>query len=267
MTFVLVLLEILFILFMLGSILLYVFVLNITWTWAQHHLSTQPSFREILSLAAIEWGAIISLEFSHLFRMKIFFEAPPIAQSDVTPQQLPVVFVPSLHTGAGIFNFLFWRLKKNFWNSLWPFRWKPFLNQPELLVDQLRQYIQNVIERTKTNRFRIVSFGSSRPIVSRLLDDQKLSIYCDKWIAISSPAQLSAPLELLSTRKLKLAYRKSENLERNPDLLIVGENDFWCYPDKVWGNSKRISLSRVGHFGTLLHSTTTQNVLKELSTT
>lgn len=255
-------------LFMLLLLCLFVFQLNLAWSWAQSLNKHQKrvSFTEIISTAAIEWGAILSLIGCHLFPPKRFFEAPPITNSDAAPQQLPVIFVPSLHTGSGVFRFLIWRLQQNFWNSLWPFSWKSFLNNPLLLEDQLLNFIEEVIEKTGAQRFRIISFGSSRPIIAQVLNQKGLSAYCDRWIAVSSPQFLSEALQLLHTKKLKDVYqRQDRDSEKNPNLLIVGENDLICYPSQVWDCEKIITLPRVGHYGAVLHSATTRSILRELS--
>lgn len=222
------------------------------------------SFNELLSVAAVEWGAFLTIMSCHLLPLRSFHEAAPLRDGEFTIQQVPVIFVPSLNLGAASFQFLFWRLKKNYWNSLWPFQWKSFLESPELLEDQLRNFIKQVIANTETKRFRIISFGTSRPIVSRVLDDTHLQAYCDRWIAISSPEILPDTLKFVATKKSLLCYNSSVNTKKRPDLVILGENDFICYPRQVFGESRQLVLSQMGHLGSLLHSETTQAILKEL---
>lgn len=242
MGFFLFLVELLFALSMVFILVLFGFSMNLAWAWAQHQKSESSSFADIISAAAIEWGAILHMVASHFISPKVFYQAPPLAdETKVSPQQLPVVFVPSLRTGPSIFLFLIWRLKKNFWNSLWPFEWKSFLKDPRLLEDQLFQYIQDITHRTGAKRFRIVSFGSSRPIISSLLSREDLSAYCDRWIAISAPKKLAEAYLLLRTPRVKLAYEELSPLsKREPDLLVTGENDIFCYPSDVWGEGQRL---------------------------
>lgn len=260
-------LEVLFVLLMLCILLGFLISLLFCWGWAQQMSAQGRSFKlaEVLSIAGVEWGALMSLCLCHLVPLKRFFEAPPLSAGETLPKQYPVIFVPSLHTGAQSFHFLFWRLKKNFWNSLWPFQWKSFLESPALLEDQLRAYIEDVIRLTGTTRFRIISFGSSRPLVSRILDQCELKAYCDQWIAISAPERLSAANQFLSTQRVRQAYQLEQGTKKLPDLLIIGENDFLCYPRDCFGEGKSLLLPQVGHFAPLLHSTTTQTILRELN--
>lgn len=258
-------LEAIFSVLVLGIIGLFFVSLVFSWSWAQQKGGAGLRWVDILSAAAVEWGAFLSLLVAHLRRPRSFFEAPPLGLEEASPQQLPVIFVPSLHTRSSIFGLLFWRLKKNFWNSLWAFDWKAFLHDPELLEDQLRCFVDEVISKTEARRFRIVSFGSSRPIVSRVLDRQDLRAYCDRWVAISAPAHLSAFFRFLATSKLRRTYESSEEIQKNPDIVIHGENDFFCFPSEVFGSSRKTALPNVGHYSSLLHSTTTQTVMKELS--
>lgn len=249
---------------MLGILALLLFAFLFSWAWAMNQEEKKLSFSEILAVAAVEWGAFLSLLAAHLRPHRDFYEAPPLRDRDITSHQLPIIFVPSLHLGAGVFRFLMWRLRKNFWNSLWLFRWKSFLNDPELLEDQLQTYIATVIERTKASRFRIVSFGTSRPLVSQVLSRPDLAAYCDKWIAVSSPKLLPKSLNFLSLARAKKSYQRFQKEGRDPDLLIVGENDFFCYPTECWGEVKQVILPHVGHFGAALHALCTQNIMREL---
>ncbi len=239
--------------------------LLLSWTWAQHQHSLGRSikFSEILSAATVEWGALLTLILCHVRRLQPYHEAPPLKEGEYSVQQIPVIFVPSLHLGVESFQFLFWRLKKNYWNSLWPFQWKSFLQDPVLLEDQLRNYLIDVISKTEAKRFRIISHGTSRPIVSRVLNDQNLHAYCDRWIAISAPQKLSQSLSFLTSKRVLAAYENREGIDKSPDLNIIGENDSLCYPREVFGEGRQVTLNQVGYLGSLLHSTTTQSILKE----
>ncbi|PIR22784.1 MAG: hypothetical protein COV44_06405 [Deltaproteobacteria bacterium CG11_big_fil_rev_8_21_14_0_20_45_16] len=257
--------ELAFVIGMLGLLILFIFHVNLAWSWAQNHLNQKLELPDILSAAAIEWGGLISIFGFHLKRIRRFYEAPPLLDSKVDPQQIPIIFIPSLHHGPEIFHFLFWRLKRNFWNSLWPLRWKSYLQTPELLEDQLAAYVEKVMSDTKSPRFRIISFGTSRPIVARLLNRSNLKTYCDKWIAISAPNELSAVHRLLNSERTRLAYEDNEHNHKEPDLLIVGERDLICYPPSVWGNGRFVQVAHVGHYGAALHSLTTTSIIRELS--
>jgi len=178
--------------------------------------------------------------------------------------------VPSLHTGPEIFHFLHWRLRKRYWNSLWPFEWRSFLSRKELLEDNLAAFIEQVIAETQARRFRIISFGSSFPIVRSVLAQESLKAYCDHWIAISSPQEFSRTMQLLSSQRVRDVYEKGtvehENI-RKPDLLVVGQKDLICYPEGVWSKTQRLNIAEAGHFTPLLHSATTERCIQELSET
>jgi pimeloyl-ACP methyl ester carboxylesterase len=257
-------LELIFIVLMLCILGLFLISLLFAWAWGMAQEETSLSVLDILAVASVEWGAFLTVAVAQLQPVRHFHEAPPLRDRNFSPQQLPVIFVPSLHLGAGLFRFLTWRLKKNFWNSLWLFQWKPFLRDPLLLEDQLHSFIEETLQRTQATRFRIVSFGTSRPIVANVLHRADLSEYCDKWIAISSPASLPKSLRFFSSAKAKRAYQNALGIEKIPDLLIVGENDFFCYPSSCWGESQQVVLPHVGHFGTPLHALCTQSVIREL---
>ncbi len=259
-------LELCFILFVIFALLSFLVSLLFTWSWGQTQsdLGHSISLRKILSVTAVEWGAGLSLLGCHFKKLHTYHEAPPLVSGQHTIQQVPVIFVPSLHLGVESFHFLFWRMKKNYWNSLWPFRWKSFLENPELLEDQLHHYLLEVIRATATQRFRIISYGSSRPIVSRVLKRADLQAYCDRWIAISAPEKLPSSMRFVSSKKLLQVYEESSSEYRRPDLLLIGENDTLCSPREVFGSGRQIILDQVGHFGALLHSTTTQSILTEL---
>jgi hypothetical protein len=259
-------LELLFLLGVTAALGSFFMSLLFAWSWAQHQsqMGRSVSLIDYLRVAAVEWGAFLTLVGCHFRKLQAYHEAPPLLAGQFTIQQVPVIFVPSLHSGVESFQFLFWRLKKNYWNSLWPFRWKSFLEDPSLLEDQLHDYILKVIEKTKTQRFRIVSFGSSRPLVSRVLSRSDLTAYCDRWIAVSAPLRLPSTLRFVSTKRLLSVYVEEAVTQKHPDLMIIGDNDTICYPREIFGESRKIVIDQVGHFGTLLHSTTTQSILKEL---
>ncbi len=250
---------------MLSVILLYVFLFSCVWSWAQNRPDSRLDLLGLISTAAIEWGAILSLALMHFYPARVFNEAPPLSTTEVNPQHIPIIFVPSMHTSASIFNFLIWRLKKNDWYSLWPFHWKFFLNDSELLQDQLFTFISEVIEKTKAQRFRLISFGTSRPIVLKVLNRGDLKAYCDKWIAISSPLKLSSFYSFVSSPKLKKVYGDESLEAKDPDIQIVGEDDFFCQSADHFGNGKKVVVPKIGHFASLLHSSTIQHTLKELS--
>lgn len=242
---------------------MFIFFFVLSWSKAQR-LQSEQSFAVILSEAAVEWGAAVSLLVAQLFSLKAIHETPPIGDQEVAPQQIPVIFVPSLHSGSGVFIFLVWRLKKNFWNSLWPFRWKSFLRNPEFLKDQLLNYIEEVLRKTNSKRFRLVSFGSSRQIISQILQDSRLRNYCDRWLAISGPEKISEVHQFLRSQTLIESFSDSSSGLVSPDIVIVGETDSFCYPENVWGDVPVVKLSNVGHFGAALHSTTTRTIMHEL---
>ena len=262
---IMVLLEILLGLIILSLLILYFFSLLLVWSWAQS-MKPETGMIEIFSTAAIEWGAVVSVIVTHLRRAKPFFEAPPLKPTDpgpVSSTQLPVIFVPSLHTGASLFNFLLWRLKKHYFASLWPYNGSSFLKNGRLIEDEIEQFIEMVLTKTGATQFKIVSFGSSRTIIAKLLE-KKYSKNCKKWIAVSAPEKLSPPFKLLSSERLRSTFQESEPFRLQPDLLIVGTHDSLCYPEEVWGAAKRISVPSLGHYSVFLHSTTTQKVLEAL---
>ena len=258
-------LELVFAVLMLCVILLYALLFSCVWAWAQNNIEANFDFFDLISATAIEWGAIISLIVLHFYPARVYHEAPPLKEDRDSPTLTPIIFVPSLHTGSSIFNFMIWRLKKNNWHSLWHFQWKFFLKDSELLEDQLFNTISEVIEKTNARRFRIVNFGSSRPVVMRVLNRKDLRAYCDKWIAISSPISLSNFFQFISSIRLKKVYATIESENKNPDLQIIGENDFFSYPISHFGEGRKILIPKIGHFSCLLHSTTIQSTLKELS--
>ncbi|MDB5038873.1 MAG: hypothetical protein JWQ35_2401 [Bacteriovoracaceae bacterium] len=265
MEIVLAVLQLIFILFIFSIALLFLFVLLLTWSWAQTTDQETVSLREILSTTAIEWGALITLTMGQIIGVKGFWEAPPILSEKVSARQLPVIFIPSLHTSSGLFRILLWRLQKHFFTSLWPFSWKSFLNSNDLLEDQLLQFIHDVLKSTKSPTIRLVSFGTSRPIISRVLSHPSLSEIQKHWIAISAPKKLSRTLQFLSTTRTKNCFQISTRSFTEPNLLIRGSRDVICYPDDVWGEGRSVSISPIGHYAVMLHPITVQRALEELS--
>lgn len=255
--------QYIFILMMLGIIALFLFHLLLSWAWAQQN--REPiDFAGFFSTGAIEWGAMVVLHACRLFKARPFYETPPLRYEAASQFQFPIVFVPSLHSGPGIFRILVWRLKKHFYSSLWPFSWRPFLQSSVLLEDELAQYLIQLLKKTESTNFRIISFGTSRPIVGRVLERPELKGRCDHWIAISAPAQLSPTLRFLSTARLKSVFTDETSPMMQPHLLIRGSSDTFCYPDDVWNHEKQLIISPAGHYASLLHPTTVQTVLEEL---
>jgi hypothetical protein len=265
-------LQLLFVILMLGGILLFLFNFALAWAWSQHRVQAeneQISFANILTTASIEWIAMVILSAGQFRKLKPFFEAPPleyIDPSELPGKQIPLIFIPSLHTAGGLFSILMWRLKKHFYVSLWPHSWKSFLKDSRLLEDELSEYIRMVLQKTKSPRFRVLSFGSSRRIVSRVLSSEEFSKSCDKWIALSAPETASSTMKFLQTERIKSSYLEdTAPLFRSPDLLIYGNHDMICYPLSVWGELKKYPVSPVGHYSLLVHPEIVQKVLEELS--
>lgn len=241
------------------ALLLIAFALS--WSRAQAE-APETTFSQILTHAGIEWGAWISLIGAHLKPIASFYEAPPLNDSKGHPRQIPIIFIPSLHSSPRIFGMLIWRLRKNFCTSLWPFAWKPFIRDELFLKKFLLQHIQDIIARTKSRKINIVSFGTSRPVISKLLEEPQLRDIQFKWIAISAPAHRSPTLRFISSDRIKNTFSESPASSREPDLLIRGSHDFFCYPESVWGTGASIVIEPMGHYSTLLHSKTTQTILE-----
>jgi hypothetical protein len=250
--------------FMIVLLFLFLFSLLLSWTWAQAQ-KKHPSFTEILSVTATEWGSQVILIWGHLFPPKVFHHAPPLSRGVRSKKQIPVILVPSLHTGAGIFFTLIWRLKNHHFTSLWPFTWKSFLRSQTLFEDALADYIQDVLKKTQSNRFQIISFGTSRPLVANVISQPRFAKSCIKWIAISAPAATSRTMKFLSTAKLRSAYTEAENIEKIPEILIHGTHDTFCFPNSLWTAEEKVAISPIGHYGTVLHSKTVQAVLEGLN--
>lgn len=257
---------------MLGSILLFLFILASTWTWAQYQTQTQKieiSLSEILTTASIEWIAMVILSFGQFRSLKPLFEAPPleyVKPEQLSTKQIPIIFVPSLHTSGGLFSILMWRLKKHFYLSLWPYSWRSFLKDSRLLEDELTEFIRTVLKETKSSKFRILSFGSSRRIVSRILSSDEFSKHCEKWIALAAPETMSATMRFLQTERLRSSYFEDTTpLVRSPDLLLCGTHDLFCYPPSVFGEGRTHRVSPVGHYSLLIHPDVVQKTLEELA--
>jgi len=264
MTLVISVLQLLFALFMLCIIGLFLFSLLMSWSWANSQ-KEGIKLREIVSMAGVEWGSMIILLFGHLFPPGIFYHAPPLSRGAKSSKQIPIIFVPSLHTGSAIFFSLIWRLKIHHYTSLWPFSWKSFLRSPTLLEDNLANHINKVLDKTQSSRFRIVSFGTSRPLVSRLLSRTNFKKACDKWIAISAPGSMSKTMRFLTTSRMNITYSDLETCEKKPDVLVHGTHDTYCFPSTIWDVEKRVSIRPIGHYGTLLHSVTVRTILEEIA--
>lgn len=256
--------QVLFIIFMLGIMALFLFSLLFTWAWAQQS-EPAPSFAEILAISGIEWGGMLTLLMvGHLLPPKIFFEAPPLDSPHVSSRQIPIVLVPSLHTGRGLFFLLCWRLRKNFCASLFPFSWKTFLHTKELLEDQLLGFIESVLAKTKSTEIRVISFGTSRPVVTRVLTHRRLDSVKAKWIAISSPKSLGLTLKFLTTKRLQQAYEtQPEDIDIDPQLHIIGSHDVFCYPKELFGNGRSTVISMAGHYSILLQSQVVLKIMAE----
>ena len=261
--------EFTFIVLMLGLLTLFLGSLLVAWTWA-HRMSLAPESRsislsEVLTIAGVEWGALVTLIACHWSPLRPYFESPKFEPKDLggplRSTQLPVVLVPSLHLGNSVFRILFWRLKSNYFKSLWPFAWKSFLNQSTLLEDQLSRYLETVFEKTGSDRAFVISFGSSRPLVSRVLSRPRFSSKDIRWFCVSGPSTKPETYTFISTPRLKSAFSQEAPLD--PQLLIVGERDTVAFPQKVFGDTF-VSVPDVGHYGVLLHSRTVQSLLDAL---
>lgn len=250
-----------FVMSVLCITLLFVIAFALSWSRAQSE-APHLGFIEILTIAGIEWGAWISLMAAHLRPVKSFHEAPPLKTAYPHPRQVPIIFIPSLHTSCRIFGMLLWRLKQNFCTSLWIFSWKSFVRDELLLKKSLLVFIQEIAAETKSNEIHLISFGTSRPVIASLLEDPGLKNLRFRWIAISAPAFRSSTLRFLSTDRLNNTFKSESPTQKQPDLLIRGSEDFFCYPNDIWGKVPNIVVERMGHYSTLLHSKTTQTVLE-----
>lgn len=262
MTFVL---EILIALLCMSCLISFVAIFSFTWSWAQQQKQV-VEMREILGIAATEWAAVLVCFLLQLAPLKSFFEAPPLANMSASPQQIPVIFVPSLHTRAGIFFPFYWRLKGLFFNSLWFFDWHFFLKDPSLMEDELSQFIDDVLLKTQAQRFRLVSFGSSRPIVSKVLQNPKRLSYCEQWIAISSPTRLGGFQKMLLSRRMKNAYEDFQNAnQKTCDLSFHGQRDLFFSEESLSDLSQQARGFTTGHFGCLFEVEMIDEVERKLS--
>lgn len=265
-------LQILFVILMLGIIGLFALNLMLSWAWAQNQssdLKTSHGLRDILSIASVETIAQIILGIGHFRKPKVFLDAPPLdsVASHFVRKQLPVIFIPSLHTGAGLFSVMIWRLKRHNYSSLWPFAWKPFLKDHELLEDQLADYLRQVLIRTRGTRFRIVSFGSSRRVISHVLQMPEFKEACEKWIAFAAPSKASATMKFMLTARIRSSYIEDESiLTKHPHALLVGTHDIYCYPKEVFGEDNIEFVEPVGHYSLMIHPSVTQKAIEELAT-
>ncbi len=256
--------------FILALLCIFFVVILMTWAWAQDQDDRDISLSEILSTAAIEWGSYILLLAGSIRSLKIHHEAPPI-ESEIkdlhmagAARQIPIILVPSLHSGASIFRSLKWRLKAKFYSSIWPFSFRPFLYRSSLLEDDLQQFITTCLKKTRSKYFRLISFGSSRPIVSRVLNSSRTGGHCLQWVCISGAALPSKTQRLLSTPRFRSVYHTAPYTERPPDLLIAGTHDVICYPETIWGDTKaKLSVTPVGHYAVLMHSKTLHAILDQ----
>jgi len=267
---ILVSLQILFSLMMTGLLGLFIFFLLLSWAWAQHESDKNGAsigLSEILTTAGVEWGAYVTILACHLGKLTVLWEAPRFEEKDLNSKikstQLPVILVPSMHFGSSMFRFLYFRLRSHFFKSLWPFAWKSFLQDSSLLEDQLARFLQEVLDRTGSQEFNLISFGSSHPIVSRCLSRPQFASKSFKWISISGPRIKSAPMKLLSTARIRSAFGQEPG-PQTPTVQIAGQVDILCYPSEIFGLPEPIYVPNVGHYGVLLHSKTTQSILEAL---
>lgn len=262
--FILGVVQVLVALLILGAAALFLVQLMLAWAWAQ---SSNDSLRlsEVLSTAAIEWASVIFAMICMVTTVRPFLECPPLHGHADSLKQLPVVLIPSLHSGSGLFRLLTWRLKGHFFLSIWPFYWKSFLITEELLEDNLESYLDQMLTRTGAPNFRIISFGTSRPIIAELLHRrQDLKEKCDRWIAISAPKALTPALKFLKTKRLVSAYDRAQS-SIDPDVSIYGTHDTLCFPSNVFQGNRMHAITPMNHYSVLFHSTTLQIIFQELT--
>ncbi len=260
MNFILAILQLLFILSIAGVLTLFVIAFALSWTRHQE-VAPQASLFDILTVAAVEWGAWITLGLFMLKPSHSFFEAPPERDQALHPHQIPIIFIPSLHTNGRIFNSLRWRFEQNFCTSLWIFSWRAAISEPQLLETQIVHFLQDVLENTRSRSIRIISFGSSRPLVARALDRAAFETISIRWICISGAAKLSKTHHFLHTRRLLKTYQLP--FQRVPDRVLIGEHDLFQYPISLFDHPSPVVLEGVGHYASLLHSATIQTILKD----
>lgn len=229
--------------------------------------SANISLSEIFTTAGIEWGAFVTLLVCQIKGLDAVWEAPKFEEKDLETKirstQIPVILIPSMHFGASMFRFLYFRLRSHFYKSLWPFSWKSFLQDANLLEDQLARFLEDTLEKTGAPAFFVISFGSSYPIVAKCLSRPRFASKKFKWISISGPQIKSAPMKLISSPRIRSAFMQPT--EGKPEMQIVGECDTLCYPHEVFGTPSPILIPNMGHYGVLLHSKTTQSILEAIS--
>ncbi len=237
---------------------------SLAWSWAQQRSMAEKasvSLAEVLAIASIEWGGFLTVGALQFLRRRPVYEAPPIRLNESPRSHYPIIFVPSLHLNSGLFQILQWRLQKHHYKSLWPFDWPSFLKSAELMEEELLRFIESRIQKTKSPELTIISFGTSGPIIAKTLKRPELESLKIKWIAISAPLHATAALSFLQTERWKSSLTLTTASRRPPDAVIAGERDTVCYPVAVFEREPDLQLKDVGHFGSLLHSSTTQFVL------
>ncbi len=145
--------------------------------------------------------------------------------------------------------------------------WKFFLQEPLFLEEQLFRFLLKVQADTGSTRMTLISFGSSRPIIARVLARAELQSFNIRWIAISASQELGSALEFIQTPRLQKAYATCATISINPHVLIAGAKDTLCYPLSVFGEPAPTLIADVGHYGALLHSKTIDTVLSDLDAT
>ncbi len=238
--------------------------LSLAWSWAQQRSlndKTSVSLAEVLAIASIEWGGFLTLAALQWLKRRPVYEAPPIRPQESPRSHYPIIFVPSLHLNSGLFQILQWRLHKHHYKSLWPFDWPSFLKNADLMEEELLRFIESRIQKTKSPEVTIISFGTSGPIVAKTLKRPELHGVKIRWLGISAPLKPTAPLSFLQTERWKSSLTLISEGRRSPDAIVAGERDTLCYPVEVFERTPDLQLKDVGHFGALLHSSTTQFVL------
>jgi hypothetical protein len=238
--------------------------LSLAWSWAQQRSlseKTSVSLAEVLAIASIEWGGFLTVAALQFLRRRPVYEAPPIRSQESPRSHYPIIFVPSLHLNSGLFQILQWRLHKHHYKSLWPFDWPSFLRNADLMEEELLRFIESRIQKTNSPELTIISFGTSGPIVAKTLKRAELQSLKVKWLAISAPIHPTAPLSFLQTERWKSSVTLLTESLQSPDAVIAGERDTLCYPVSVFERMPDLHLRDVGHFGALLHSSTTKFVL------
>lgn len=267
-------LQIVFGLIMSILLILFGFFLLTAWSWAQHQTENDsephPKWVDIISLAAVEWGAFLTLLAFHGRRLENIWEASQFAPRDweqrIPSTQLPIVLVPSPLWSSSLYRLLFYRLRAHYYKSIWPFSFKSFVRDQSLLQYDLEVFLKEVMAKTGSLKLTVISFGSSRPLVARALASKELASLDVQWIAISAPSKLSAPHKLLRWPSIHSIYSNAGDEVRAPDILIRGERDSLTYSrDNVWGQPLRTEIIQdVGHYGALLHSKAVQQILAVL---